>query len=66
MKIINHEIISDDEWHRRLIEDKEYVVMLFDWDKGFTRVIEAATGKIFDVSCVDVGKRKMLKVVEVM
>lgn len=65
MKIINNELITDDEWFRRLIEDKEYIVISFDWDMGITRVLEKDTGKLFDVSCVDVGNRKMLKVIEV-
>ena len=65
INIINQEIITDAEWFRRLIEDKEYVVLQFDWDKGITRVIEKETGKMFDVSCESVGKRTMLKVVEV-
>jgi len=63
--IINHEIITDDEWYRRLIEDKEYAVMLFIWEDGLTRVIEKSTGKLFDVTCVNVGNRRMLKVAEV-
>ena len=64
--IRHHELISDDEWFRRLIEDKEYIVISFDWDKGVTRVLEKNNGRMFDVSCVDVGNRKMLKVVELL
>ena len=65
VKIKNHELISDDEWYRRLIEDKEYITISFDWDKGVTRVLEKSTGNLYDVTCVDVGERKMLKVIEV-
>ena len=65
IKIKNHEIITDDEWYRRLIEDKEYIVISFDWDGGVTRVLDKSNGIMYDVRCVDVGNRKMLKVEEI-
>lgn len=61
----NHELISEEEWHRRLIEDKEYVVMSWDWKDSTTTVLEVATWKTYKVTSKRVGKRLMLEVREV-
>jgi hypothetical protein len=61
----NHELISEEEWYRRLIADKEYMVVSIIYEKGITRVFEKETQKMYDVVLCDVGNTKMLKVVEV-
>ena len=61
----NHEIIDENEWYNRLITEKVYIVVNIDYNKGTTRVFENETSKMYDVVMVNVGKKKMLKVIEV-
>jgi hypothetical protein len=61
----DHEIITEQEWYRRLIADKEYVVVSIIYEKGITRVFDKETKKLYDVMFCSVGNTHMLKVKEV-
>ena len=61
----NHELISEEEWYRRCLEDDDYTVVSFNWEKGIIRVLEKESGIMYDVTSKTVGNKLMLVVVEV-
>jgi len=61
----NHELINEEEWYRRCLEDGEYIVVSFDWSNGVTRVLDKETEKMFDVTSKVVGSKLMLEIKEV-
>ncbi len=61
----NKELITESEWYRRLIEDKEYQVISFDFKKGITTVFHNKTNKMYNVTSKKVGKKIILEVIEV-
>jgi len=61
----NNELITEEEWARRVLSDEEYKVVSFDWEKKTTRVFEKETKKLYDVRSKTVGNRLMLEITEV-
>lgn len=55
------ELITEEEWFRRMMQTKVYDVLTIDWGKGITRVVNKYNGEIFDVTSVKVGRRNWLK-----
>ena len=58
----NHELITDDEWYRRLVEEVQYVVIEIRYSEGITRVVDVATGELYDVKAVRINGMLMLEV----
>lgn len=56
------EVITEDEWFRRMMLRKIYDVLFIDWGSGVTRVMDKFSGEIFDVSSRRIGNRIMLQV----
>lgn len=59
--MIDDELITEEEWFRRMIQTKIYDVISIDWSKATTRVIDKYNGDIFDVTSIKVGRRNWLK-----
>jgi len=61
IEVTDDELITEDEWFRRMMQTKVYDVLTVDWNKATTRVVNKYTGEIFDVTSVKVGRRNWLK-----
>ena len=61
----NKELITEEEWARRVLEDKIYKVVSFDWEKQTTRVFDTEDEKLYDITGKKIGGKLMLEVVEV-
>jgi hypothetical protein len=59
------ELITEEEWYKRCVEEKTYIVIEIRWSDGFTRVQDVFTGELFDVRAKKVGKVLMLEVKKV-
>lgn len=55
------ELITEDEWFKRMMQTKVYDVIVIDWNNKITRVIDKYTGQIYDVSAVKVGRKFWMK-----
>lgn len=55
------ELITEEEWFKRMMQTKVYDVMMIDWAKAVTRVINKYTGDVYDVTAVKVGRSFWMK-----
>ena len=55
------ELITEHEWFSRMMIKKVYDVMMIDWGKALTRVIDKFTGDVYDVTITDINGKKWLR-----
>lgn len=64
-----HELISEDEWFRRMVKETRYRVININWDAGITRILDTEDGEMYDVEAVSIKSRNkskiMLKLVKI-
>jgi hypothetical protein len=60
-----HELISEEEWYNRMVNDIRYRVVFINWADGITRIQDVETGEMYDVKAVKINNKLMLKLTKI-
>ena len=58
---MSDEIITEQEWHNRMMVTCIYNVIFIDWESGITRVLNKFNGEIHDVTAEKIGNKMVLR-----
>ena len=63
--MLNHEIISEEEWYNRLYDEKMYRIISVDLKTRIMRIFDIDNEKLYDVIPIHIKDKIVLEIREV-